>query len=276
MRKLGVALSLVLLLAGLAPAGAQSNTKTLNGKDGVQIAKITPRTNAEIALPVRDFVFFLEVQARVVTTPGGRTVVRFYRYSPRTLKLVAVAPPLEHKLRNDQGERWVMQSKPITLTDAQPDERLYVKAALYDKKGRLVSWSESFNTVRGSVSVTPSSGPASADRVRALPGTTAPNTALPVSAPAEFVVRVRYEVKSSPRGVISVEFGELNDIRAGRPWSVSVIEVPAGTGEVELRRSFPLSPALKGTVLAVAVALRNDPLSGASARLELQPYPVGM
>lgn len=276
MKILGVALALVVLLAGESTAWAQTNTKTLNGKDGVQITKITPRTNAEIPLPVRDYVFYIELQGRVVTTPKGRAIVRFYRYSPETLKLVPVAPAVAHPLGANRGERWLVQSRPITLPDARPDERLYVKASLFDAKGRLVSWSESFNTVKGTTTITPSRAPASTDRVRALPGTTAPGTTLAVDGPAEFVIRIRYEVKSSPRGVISVELGELNDIRGGRPWSVSVIEVPAGTGEVELRRSFPMSPSLKGTVLAVAVALRNDPLSGASSRLELQPYPIGM
>lgn len=276
MRILGVTLALVMLLAGESAAWAQTNTKTLNGKDGVQISKITPRTNAEIPLPVRDFVFFLELQGRVVTTPTGRAVVRFYRYSPETLKLVPVAPAVSRRLATRQGERWLVQSQPITLPDARPDERLYVKASLFDAKGRLVSWSESFNTIRGSATVTPSRAPASADRVRALPGTTAPSTPLALDTSTEFVIRIRYEVRSSPRGVISVEFGELNDIRGGRPWSVSVVEVPAGTGEVELRRSFPVNPSLKGTILAVAVTLRNDPLSGASTRLELQPYPIGL
>lgn len=275
MSRLNACIALLLSVLTIGPARAQSNTKTLNGKDGVQIAKITPRTNAEIPMPVRNFVYTLELQAKVVTTPTARVVVRFYRYAPDTLMLERLAPPVTRVVKGSHGARWRLESSPISLSDARADERLYVKASLFDGRGRLVAWSESFNTVSGAVVVTPTAGTATTDRLRALPGTTAPNTALTANTNAEFVVRVRYEVRSSLRGVISVEFGELNDIRLGRPWSVSVIEVPAGTGEVELRRSLPIAPTLRGATLAIAVALRNDPLSGASARLEMQPYPIG-
>lgn len=267
---------MLLLFTDGLPAQAQSNAKTLNGKDGVQISKITPRTSAEIPLPLQRFVFHLEVQAKAVTTPTARVSVRFYRYSPSDMKLVAVAAPVDRALRGSKGDRFLVKSHPITLTDARPDERLYVKACLFDGRGRLVSYSDSFNPLRGTVVITPSAQAAQSDRIRALPGTISPNTSLKVNADAEIVVRIHYDVKSTPQGVISVELGELGDIREGKPWSVSVIEVPAGSGEIELRRTFSVTSAMQGVRLAIAVALRTDPMSGACARLELQPYPIGM
>jgi hypothetical protein len=269
--------SCVLLLLSAPSAMGQTNTRTLNGRDVVQIYRITPRTDAEIPLPANDFVFSMEIQSRMLTAPRGTITVNFYRYSKKSMQLVRVAPPLRKSIPGGAGiQRWVVHSAPFTIASAGPDEMLYTKAYLTNPHGKVVAWSNSLNPLRGRVVIRPNATRASRDLVRALSGTTPPLTALTAGGTATFVLHLRYEVKSSPRGVINVEFGQLTDVRLGTPWSVSVVEVPAGTGELEIRRSFALSAYMKGTRLAIGVGLRNDPLSGASSHFELQPYPIGL
>lgn len=270
-------LCVAVLLMGLRACEAQTNSKTYNHKDGVMISKITPRTNAEIPLPASDFVIYLELRSKMMTTPTGEIHVDFYRYSKRSVRPVHVAPTIRRTVQATvDPQKWLIQSAPITIASADTDEQIYVKAYLLNSKGKVVGWSESFNPLRGQVTIRPNARTATRDSVRSLPGTTPANTRLGISGAASFVIRLHYDVKSSPRGVINIEFGELRDIRKGAPWSVSVVEVPAGSGEVEIRRSFPLVASLRGTQMAIGVSLLNDPLSGSISRFELQPYLIGL
>lgn len=263
------------VMASMPPlARADSNMMSLNKKDGVKLTKITPRTLAELPVPMNDFIVYFELKILLRSSPRGTVDVSFYRRANNRLYPLATAVKLKVK-GSKRASIFALQSPPITIHSARPGDQLYIRARLRDAGGNDVSWSDSVNPLRGNVSVRPATRTATADDLTALPGTSpAPGTALPTDTPLSFVIRLNYSVRAVRRGIINVEFGELSDVRQGREWTASVVEVPRGTGQVEIRRTFRFPSALAGRKMVIGYALRLDPLGGSVVHKEVTFFPI--
>ncbi len=268
----------------LAPrlATAQVMVRSANRLDGVAISRITPRTQAELPLPLQDFVYSYELKVLLRTTATGTIDVNYFVWSPSTQENRSVLPTEHHAVKR-HGSRSAPArvlgfylretSAPINIHSAKPGDRLVVRATLRDAHGHVVCVTESTNELKGQVVVRPAHTPASSDHLQVLPGTTpVPKTVLAPNSVTPFVFRLDYSARQ--RAVINVEIGDDQAQSAGRPWTVSVVEVPAGQGQVVIRRPLELGEVPQGLALFITVLLRTNPLGNATAVATIKPYPI--
>lgn len=276
-----LALAVVLLLPGVARSG---NSKSHTGQDRVQIAKITPRTAADLPTPSM-MPFHLEVSYVLKSVDRARLRVGVFRWRPGTGTrktgqglapgLEPLAPTLEREIRKGDGSL-TLATEPVTLKPVEGlNSQVLVVVNIQDPSGKELCWATSYNFLRGELSVRPGSAEPANDSLQVMSFQPKVGT-LKTGHDYPFTVNLQYSLKSKAWGYVNLELGERTEgTGPGTAWYCAVIPVRKGTGLIRVTtRRFFLPVGYANRQMELLLPYRIEPLGGTVDVLRYGPWPL--
>ncbi len=281
-RATGWTLLLWVLVIGAAvlfsATGLVANEKSHNGRDFVQIRKITPRTAADLPTPTM-FPYTLEVAYTLKSSARGKLRVGVFRLRPGQPASQGVASgfeplitPVEKPITKGSGTLTLTTSAVSLKTATEKNAQVVVVVNVQDAAGKEVCWATSHNFLRGTLWVRPETAPPVRDSLQVLSFLPRVGT-LKTGHSQAFTVNMQYSLKTRPWGFVNLEFGERGGLAQSGPWYSVTVPVRTGTGLVKVTtRDFFLPAAYANKQMEMAVPFRIEPLGGTIDILRYGPW----
>ena len=241
--------------------------KSHNNTDFISIAKITPRTAADVPIGSQ-FPVTMEAASRLKSMKSGIIKARAFIWAPGAKSgkasykkgLTPVSKVLSARVSG--GDQKVKFTFPMLKMPAAPlpQTQLVIVASLQTPAGKELAWGSSYNFVRGKMFLTKTAAKTPRDAMVVL--SFSPKTGeLAVGRAHQFSYRFQYSLKSRETGFVSFELRNALDAPGVGPWHSAIIPVPRGAGIVKYVSDKYFFPYVRRSLpMRLHVLYRIDPL----------------
>ena len=281
--KSGIVITILLLLSVALPLGSQASNSSHTNKDFVAITKITPCIAADIPTPCK-FPIAMEITYKLATSDKGKLRVGIFLRQPGNKapnviksKMGALQPLLPYIEKNIvKGTNTVtINTDTISLPKIKShNAQLMVVVNVHNSAKKELCWATSYNFLRGSIALSPSSKAAVRDSIQLVNYAPDPKVGpLSTGKSYSFSAQLKYSVRSCPWAFANLELCDYDDGTTSGVWHKVAVPLPKGEGTVRVTTRdffFPVSQSGRGLVLSIP--FRVKPLGGTANTLRVGPW----
>jgi hypothetical protein len=278
---LWLALALVLTLSFAALAGSEPQkplhesrgiqSSAPRGGDSIRITRVTPRTGADLPLPVV-VPYHLEVTYTLNSSPRGALRAGVFEWSPGWSRPRPLIEPVNRPIEKGRGTL-VLTTPPASISQkSASDSQVLAIVRLKGADDADLGYSLSYNFLAGQLLVREADRQRGYDEVKVLSLFPSPG-GLRVGQRYTFSYGLSYTVVRRDFAFLNMEVGSRQDLLKGTPYYSLVVPLPRGAGVARVKtRELTLPPSMLGQELWLDASLRVDPLGGTWDVRELGPW----